>query len=128
MSARRPIAQHADQAGLAQAPMDLDAPLLQAPGDQVRGTGLLERQFRVGVDVAADGRQTLGFAFDVGDKTHCRFSLTSLRWQALLWPGASMRSTGASVRQRDMACGQRGWKVQPEGGRSGEGNSPWIGW
>jgi hypothetical protein len=52
----------------------------------------------------------------------------SFKWQALVWPVASVRSAGCSTLQRGMACGQRGWKAQPVGGRSGEGNSPLIGW
>ena len=32
----------------------------------------------------------------------------SFRWQADRWPGATSRSGGTSVRQRSVACGQRG--------------------
>ncbi len=39
-------------------------------------------------------------------------------------PGPAGRSAGLSRRQRSLACGQRGWNVQPGGGSSGLGTSP----
>jgi hypothetical protein len=52
----------------------------------------------------------------------------SFKWQALACPAAIVASAGRSDRQRGIACGQRGWKVQPGGGASGDGSSPRIGW
>jgi pyruvate/2-oxoglutarate dehydrogenase complex dihydrolipoamide acyltransferase (E2) component len=49
---------------------------------------------------------------------------SSFRWQAEKRPGAISFSAGRSTRQRSKAKGQRGWKWQPGGGRSGEGISP----
>ena len=45
------------------------------------------------------------------------------RWQATRRPSTSA-SFGSSRAQRAMACGQRGWKRQPDGGFSGLGTSP----
>ena len=45
-----------------------------------------------------------------------------------MWPGAISRSLGFSSAQRGMACGQRGWKWQPEGGFNGDGISPYTPW
>ena len=49
------VPQHADDAGLADAAMHLDAPFLRAFGDEVGGAVLLQAQFGMGVDVVADG-------------------------------------------------------------------------
>ena len=43
-----------------------------------------------------------------------------------MWPGATSLRTGASSAQRGIACGQRGWKRQPEGGSRALGTSPAI--
>ena len=49
------------------------------------------------------------------------------RWQAAKWPGATCCMTGASRRQTSMACGQRGWNLQPCGGSSMLQTVPGIG-
>jgi hypothetical protein len=54
------------------------------------------------------------------------FQGVSFRWQAARRAGAISRKAGASVRQRAIAKGQRGWKWQPDGGSSGEGMSPFT--
>ena len=51
--------------------------------------------------------------------------LVTALYATLAW--ATWRITGASRLQRSLACGQRGWKVQPEGGFSGLGTSPATG-
>ena len=51
---------------------------------------------------------------------------SSTAWQATRTP-PSGSSIGRSTRQRSLACGQRGWKVQPAGGCSGLGTSPCTG-
>ena len=53
------IPQHADDAGLADTAMHLDAPFLEFPGDEVGGAVLLQAQFGVGVDVVADGDELI---------------------------------------------------------------------
>jgi hypothetical protein len=118
--------QHAHQARFPDAAMNLDAPLFQLLRDDIRSARFLERQLGMGVDVTAHGDQALVLAFDFGDQAHGRFS--SFRWHALAWPLSSIRSKGISCWQRGIAWGQRGWKLQPVGGRSGEGNSPLMGW
>ena len=50
-----------------------------------------------------------------------------MRWHAADRPLAMGKSAGRSSRHLGMACGQRGWKAQPEGGAKGEGSSPRIG-
>jgi hypothetical protein len=76
MSARRPTARasavlhDADHAGLAQAAVDGDAPIGQRLGDHVGGAVLLEAQFRVGVDVASDGRDGGHIGQDGFDEVH----------------------------------------------------------
>ena len=45
--------QRADEAGLAKTAGDLNTPALQLVRHQLRGADLLERQFRVGVDILA---------------------------------------------------------------------------
>jgi hypothetical protein len=50
---------------------------------------------------------------------------TSLEWwQAALWPGASLRTSGSTRAQISVAIGQRGWKRHPEGTFDGSGDSP----
>ena len=41
-----------------------------------------------------------------------------------VWLAAISRNAGVSTEQRGIACGQRGWKWQPDGGSSGLGISP----
>ena len=48
------------------------------------------------------------------------------RWHATLWFAATSLRTGTSSAQRGIACGQRVWKRQPEGGASALGTSPAI--
>src|SRR5215211_5542188 len=45
-------------------------------------------------------------------------------WQATRWSSATSTSAGTSTRQRGCTSGQRVWKRQPGGGRSGLGTSP----
>src|ERR1700757_676405 len=45
------------------------------------------------------------------------------KWHATSRPSTSP-SGGAWREQTSITCGQRGWKWQPGGGRSGEGTSP----
>ena len=73
MSARKPIerllvpdAQHPHDARLAQAGMHFQAEFGQALGDQGRGSLLLKRQFRMRMNVAADGDKLFVISFDVG--------------------------------------------------------------
>ena len=61
-------AQHADHAGAADAAMHLDAPFLQLPRNQLGGAVLLQPEFRVGVDVAADRGQFRVVAADLFDR------------------------------------------------------------
>ena len=62
---------------------------------------------------------------EFGRHAAARFwTLSSGKWQAATWPGASSRSTGASVLHCAWARGQRGWKWQPVGGWIGLGTSP----
>ena len=74
MSARRPMVrpslQHADDTGLADAPVYLKTPLLQQAGDDAGRALLLEADFRVGVEVMAQGRQLLGITGDFLDDGH----------------------------------------------------------
>jgi hypothetical protein len=49
--------------------------------------------------------------------------LASYKWHATNRPSTGAK-VGASSAQRGMACGQRGWKRQPDGGLSGLGTSP----
>ena len=66
MSARKPIERawaplnHADQTGLAQSSMHLNAPRSQLLRDQIRRADFFERQFRMCVNVVAAARQWLG--------------------------------------------------------------------
>ena len=53
-AAARALAQHADQAGAGDAAMDFDAPFGQQCGDLFGGAVLLEAEFGMGVQVAAD--------------------------------------------------------------------------
>ena len=62
--------QHADDAGLADAPVYLKAPLLQKAGDDAGRALFLEADFRVGVEVMAQGRQLLGIACNFLDDGH----------------------------------------------------------
>ena len=48
------VTQHADHAGIADAPMHLDAPFLQLLRDDVGGAMLLQAEFGMGMDVLAD--------------------------------------------------------------------------
>ena len=51
------VAQHANDAGLADAAMHLDAPFLQLARDEIRGAVFLQPEFGMGVDVSANSRQ-----------------------------------------------------------------------
>ena len=51
---------------------------------------------------------------------------SSAAWQATRAPWVSI-NTGRCAEQRALACGQRGWKAQPDGGFSGLGTSPCTG-
>ena len=58
------------------------------------------------------------------------FSMSFTRWQDTKWLTPSIiysSSTGFSALQRSSHSGQRGWKVQPEGGFAGDGTSPCSG-
>ena len=48
---------------------------------------------------------------------------SATRWHATRIP-RNVDSNGTSVVQRATAWGQRWWNAQPDGGASGEGNSP----
>src|SRR6185369_3104884 len=50
------------------------------------------------------------------------------RWQATARPRLTSLSAGASLRQTSIACGQRGWKRHPLGGRITLGTSPRSTW
>ena len=73
----------ADDAGLAHAAVDRDAPVGQRLGDEVRGALLLEAQLRVGMDVAAQRRDGGGIRQDGFDQAHggsgCRGKRASVR-------------------------------------------------
>ena len=51
---------------------------------------------------------------------------SSTAWQAIFTPAKS-RNCGRVDLHRSLACGQRGWKVQPVGGFNGLGTSPCTG-
>ena len=51
---------------------------------------------------------------------------SSTAWQATRTP-PRVNNTGRSLRQRPLACGQRGLNAQPSGGLSGLGTSPETG-
>ena len=76
MSARRPRARlllpflNAHDAGLAQAAVDRDAPVGERLGDHVGSAVFLEAQFRVGMDVAADGGDGGRVGQDGFDQVH----------------------------------------------------------
>ncbi|MNT32129.1 hypothetical protein D3C72_1679920 [compost metagenome] len=64
------VADHAHQAGGAQAAMHFDAPGFQIPRDYVGGALFFEAEFRVGVDIAAD-RLDFGLRLqDFGNELH----------------------------------------------------------
>ena len=71
-------AQHADHAGVADAAVHLDAPFLQLARDQVGGAMLLQAEFRMGVDVLADGGEFGVVAADLVDR-RCHEVLLSVR-------------------------------------------------
>ena len=50
-----------------------------------------------------------------------------MRLSSTAWQATWSTTCGRSLRQRSLACGQRGWKVQPVGGSSGFGTSPATG-
>ena len=54
-----PVSQHPDDTGLADAAMHLDSPLLQLLRDKLGGAVLLQPQFRMGMDIAANGGQLI---------------------------------------------------------------------
>jgi len=58
---------HADQAGLREAAVHLDAPCRQPVGDQLRGAAFLEGELGMGVDVAPDAAQLGVIAADLLD-------------------------------------------------------------
>ena len=68
----RPVAgaQHADHAGLADAAMHLDPPFLQLRRDDGGGAVLLQPQFRMSVQIVADGGQCIVVATDVIEGGH----------------------------------------------------------
>ena len=68
--AARAALQHADHAGLADAPVHLDAPLGELGRDDLRRAVLLQPDLRVGMQVAADGGQLIVKAADRLDGRH----------------------------------------------------------
>src|SRR5205814_645226 len=79
------------------------AALARPPGGQLAGVELVSGE--VGV--------TSGFPS----------SSDSAKWHAARWPGRISRSAGSSLAQIGWAMKQRGWNLQPEGGREGLGTS-----
>ncbi|MDT4798574.1 hypothetical protein FQZ97_312070 [compost metagenome] len=75
------IAQHADHAGAADTAVDFIAPFIQQTGHQGGGALFFETEFRVGVDVLAQGLQVGGDVvepgLDMGVTGHC---CCSPRW------------------------------------------------
>src|SRR5262249_58482138 len=62
-----------------------------------------------------------------GDERTASFSYSPFappyKWHATS-RSSTFASAGAWREQASIACGQRGWKWQPGGGRSGDGTSP----
>ena len=69
-------AQHADQAGLAQAAMYFDTPLFQLSGDEIGRAIFMKRQFGVRMDIATNGGQAFVFPLDFSDQAHVICSFT----------------------------------------------------
>ncbi|MCY1302497.1 hypothetical protein D9M70_521550 [compost metagenome] len=67
---RTAIADDAYQAGLAESAMHGDAPAFEQLAHQLRRAVLLERQLRMGMDVAADGADGRRVFNDVFDQIH----------------------------------------------------------
>ena len=62
--------QHADDARLADAAMDLDAPAGQEPRDEVGRAHLLHAELGVGMQVAADGDELVGVSGHAVEDRH----------------------------------------------------------
>ena len=76
------VAQHADDAGLADAAMHLDAPLLQFARDQVGGAEFLQPEFGMGMDVAADLGKFVLVEAGVVELGECHRSVLSVTAEA----------------------------------------------
>ena len=66
--------QHADNAGLAYAPMHFDAEFLQFLRHEVSSAPLLEAEFRMGVNIVTPTRERTVSGYDLFNERHCSSS------------------------------------------------------
>src|SRR6185437_1125405 len=113
--------QHADHAGLADAPMHFDAEAGEPLGDEAGGAFLVESELRMRVEIAAPRRQLVVVLAQARDQWHGSTSLQKAPWKQPVIASAAKQSSSAAVPQPPGDC--RGALWAPRNERTREGPS-----
>ena len=121
----RPVPERADPAGMSEPAID-DDPIGDPGRHAARGQPLEDRvDFGQGLRQGHPGTIASPPAPPQPGSIVDPRSISG-RWQRVECAGARHVTPGSSCAHRSMACGQRGWKRQPDGGSNGSGNRPRI--